>query len=215
MRERRQANAISFVMGCLVGGYVFGTTSPSPPLIAVVVSTLALAVPPIISVGADIWIRHRVWSLLTVTATSALLGGLLIASAAHPEVWQSYSSDATWISVLGAMFLAPVAAAFAVGAPRAGRQPLNGWQNQAIACGVLAWAGVGLQAVVLPYVVPFVLTLFAVLVLHQPLPTSSGGWTYGWVIIIPIVLGLIVLYVAAFALAVLGGLLGGALRTRL
>jgi hypothetical protein len=80
---------------------------------------------------------------------------------------------------------------------------------------VLAWAGVGLQAVALPYLFPFARGLFAVLVMHQPVPTSSGGFTYGWVAVIPLVLGLILFYGIGFGLAAVEGLLGGALRTRL
>lgn len=205
------AIAFSLLMGCLVGGYLVGTSSPT--LTGVVLSALALAVPATSSVALDERIGRRAVAVTGVAATAALLGGLLIASAAHPAFWQSYSSDAGWFSVLAAMLLAPVAAGFAVGTLGTRPEPEKDWEAGAIACGLSAWAGVGLQAVALPYLVPFARGLFAVLVLHQPMP--PGGLSYRWGVVLFIVFGLIVLYAFGFGLAVLGGLLGGALRSRL
>ena len=213
MHERWMAIATSLLMGCLVGGYLVGTNSPT--LVGVVISVVALALPATISVAVDGRIRRRAVAVAGVAATSASLGGLLIASAANPAFWQGYAGDAGWISVPAAMLLAPVAAAFAVGTPGAPGELGRGWEGRAIACGVFAWAGVGLQSVALPYLLPFARGLFAVVVLRQPVPTSSGGFTYGWVAVIPILLALIVLYVFGFGLAMIGGRLGGALRSRL
>lgn len=214
MRRRWLAPAIALLMGCLVGGYTAGP--PWATLAGVVASALALALPATLSVAVDRAIARRVWTVAGVGAIALLLGGLLVAGATFPAIWQSYSSDAAAISVLAAMLLAPFVAGFAVGTLSSRGEPDQGWEGrQARACGVFAWAGVGLQALALPYLFPFTRGLFAVLVLHQPVPTSSGGWAYGWVAVIPVVLGMIILYVAGFGLAAAEGLLGGMLRSRL
>jgi hypothetical protein len=213
MRTRWLAPAIALLMGCLVGGYSVGP--PWATLAGVVASVLALALPVTLSVAVDPAIARRAWTVAGVGAIALLLGGLLVVGAAFPAVWQDYRSDAAAISVLGAMLLAPLAAGFAVGTLSMRVEPDRGWEGQARACGVLAWAGVGVQALALPYLFPFARGLFAVLVVHQPVPTSSGGFTYGWVAVIPLVLGLILLYGVGFGLAAVGGRLGGMLRARL
>jgi hypothetical protein len=213
MRTRWLARAIALLMGCLVGGYSVGP--PWATLGGVVASALALALPATLSVAVDPAVAHRVWTVAAVGAISLLLGGLLVMGAAFPAVWQSYSSDAAWISVLPATFLAPFAAGFAVGTLSTRGQLDQGWQAQASTCGMLAWAGAGLQPLVLPYLFPFARGLFAVLVLHQPVPTSSGGWSYGWVAVIPIVVCLLFVYGVGFGVANVAGHLGGALRARL
>jgi hypothetical protein len=213
MRTRWLAPAISLLMGCLVGGYSVGP--PFYTLAGVVASALALALPVTLSVALDPAIARRAWAVAGVGAISLVLGGLLVMGAAFPAVWQGYSSDAAAISLLAAMLLAPFAAGFAVGTLSMRAEPDRGWEVQASTCGALAWAGVGLQAVALPYLFPSARVLFAVLVEHQPLPTSSGGFTYGWVAAIPLVLALVLFYGIGFGLAVFGGFLGGALRARL
>jgi len=71
------------------------------------------------------------------------------------------------------MAMTPFAAAFVVGSPRERTQP--DWIAWGIGCGVLAWVGVGLQCVVLPYLVPLVRILVPVLIFHQTLPASLLG----------------------------------------
>lgn len=213
MRRRWLAPAIALLMGCLVGGYTIGP--PWTTLAGVFASALALALPATLSVAVDPAVSRRAWTVAAVAAISLLLGGLLVVGAAFPAVWQGYSSDAAAISVLAAMLLAPFAAGFAVGTLSTRGEPDREWEVRAITCGMLAWAGAGLQALGLPYLFPFARGLFAVLVLHQPVPTSSGGWTYGWVAVIPVVLGMIFLYGVGFGLAAVEGFLGGMLRSRL
>jgi hypothetical protein len=213
MRSSWLAPATALLMGCLVGGYSVGP--PWATLAGVVASAVALALPVTLSVAVDPAIARRSWKVAAVGTISLLLGGLLVAGAAFPAVWQGYGSDAAAISVLAAVLLTPFAAGFAVGTVSTRAQPGRGWEGQAIACGVLAWAGVGLQAVALPYLFPIARGFFAVLVLHQPVPTSSGGFTYGWVAVIPFVLALILLYGIGFGLAAVVGRLGGTLRARL
>jgi hypothetical protein len=197
-------------MGCLVGGYWYGAPAQTyPGLVAVVVSALALGVPVLIGVGVDSRITRRGITFVCVAAITLLLGGLLVAGAAYPAVWQGYSNDASFISVLGEMLLAPIAAAFALGARP---NPDRDWVAQAMVYGALAWLGVGLQNVILPYIIPLA-SLVVYFIVHHTLPPSHGGWGYGYVFVIIIaVIPLIAIYFVMFGFAISGGLLGGVLR---
>ena len=212
MPNRWLAPAITLLMGCCVGGYSIGT--PLPTVAGVVASALALALPVIISVLVDPTLSNRGLVVTGLVTTSLLLGGLLIGTAAFPSVWQGYSSDAVGFSVLAEMLLAPFVAAFVV-------TPLNTgsasgvWNARAIAYGLLAWAGIGFQSTVLTYVIPVMRTIIAVFIFHQSLPRDSGGFTYGWAFDLIFIFVLIALYLVGFGYAVLLGLMGGALRSRL
>jgi hypothetical protein len=183
---------------------------------------MALATPAIVSVLVDPTISHRRLVLAVVAAISLLLGSLLIGEAALPAVWQDYSSDAAGISVLVAMVLTPFVAAFAVSPLGArsddtrwdARAIDNAWATRAIVYGLLAWAGVGLQAELVPYVIPIVRNVVAASLFHQPVPHSGGGMG-GWIIGLFFLIVLFVLYLFGFVYAIALGLLGGALRHRL
>jgi hypothetical protein len=213
MRTKWMLRGIALLMGCLVGGYWYGAPAQTyPGLVAVVVSALALALPVLISVGIDSRITRRGITFVSVAAITLLLGSLLVAGAAFPAVWQGYSNDASYISVLGEMLLAPIAAAFAFATLGARQDPDGNWVAQAIVYSALAWLGVGLQNVILPYIVPLA-SLVVYFVVHHTLPPSHGGWTYGYVFVIIIaVIPLIVIYFVMFGFAISGGLLGGLLR---
>jgi hypothetical protein len=212
MRASWLAPLIALLMGCLVGGYSIEMSFYDKA--GVVVSALALALPALISVVVDPAISRRGLVVTGVVATALLVGGGVIGRIAYPAVWQGYSSNAAPISLLAEMLLTPFVAAFVASSLRT-RAADNGWAARAIVYGLLAWAGVGFQSILLTYVIPIGQVFLASTLFHQSLPTDRGGFAYGWVFDLIFVFILLALYVGGFGYAVLLGFSGGALRRRL
>lgn len=214
MRAHWRRGAVTFLTGCLVGPYGDGL----PILLAAVVaSALALALPAVVTVLVDRAIQRRAKAVAWVAGTALLLGIPLVWSAATPAVWQGYSSSAACISLLAEILLAPLAAAFVLGAVSMSAEPGTTPGLGAIPCALLAWAGIGMQNLLLLYLVPFGGALFVLLGLRAPI-NHGGGLGSGLVGLLfrgYFIFVLCVLYAIGFALASLTGLLGVALHRRL
>lgn len=206
MRRNWWRLGIALFMGSLVGQYGGFVTASLPD---VVISWIALALPVVLSVALDRTLVHKGAALIWVTPPVLVLGGLLIAGTAFPAVWQGYSGDAAFLSLGALILLAPLAAAFAVGV-RGGQLAKTG--TLAVACAAVAWLGIGIHNVVLPYLLPLLSIYYAAVIQHATMRAGSGG---GILLGTIIILYISLIYLAGFGLATIAGLLGGALRTRL
>lgn len=212
MRTTWRMRIIAVLMGCLVGPY--SGLLPSP-VAAVAVSALVLALPALISVWLDHALPRRTVVVAGVGAIALVAGGLLVAGAAFPSIWQGYSREAGTISLVVEMLLTPFVAAFALGMAGTPKEPGAAQGNVGATYAVLAWAGIGLQGAVLPYLIPLGRAYVDVLFLHTP--SGSGGLAYGFEVMTGmVVLGAVGLfYGVGFVLASFEGSVGSALRRRL
>jgi hypothetical protein len=206
MRRNWWRLGIALFMGSLVGQYGGFITAS---LLEVVISCIALALPLVLSVALDHTLTPKSAALIWVTAPVLVLSSLLIAGTAFPAVWQGYSGDAAFLSLGALILLAPLAAAFAVGV-HGGQLAKTG--TLAVACAAVAWLGIGIHNVVIPYLFPLLSIYYASVIQHATMRAGfGGGILLGTIIILYISL----IYLAGFGLATIEGLLGGALRSRL
>ncbi len=144
-----------------------------------------------------------------------LVGRLLVAGAAFPAVWQGYSNDAQGISLLAEMLLTPFAAAFIVIATHPQGEGSNSPEKEAIICALLAWVGIGLHNVLLPYVLPLASGIITSLSPDPLLHRSGLGAGFQLVTAAVVLVYLGCFYAIGFGLAGIEGLLAAALRGRL
>jgi hypothetical protein len=180
--------ALALLIGAVTGPW-FNLTHPSA--LDVALNALAIAAPPLLAV----WLMKSAQpgvALLRVGLAVALvvvilpLGDVLVnAIQSHPRL------DTTFVVGM-AIVLCPLIAAFTVGT-RGAR--LGGTVGLALGCGALAWVGVGLHNLLVP------------LLLGQYSSTGPSS-DFGDLVFAV----LLVFYAIGFALALLLGLLGAALR---
>ena len=211
MRAERWGLVGALLIGCLIGPY----TSFTPALLDVILAAIPLVVSVTLSVLVSRPPGRRMTGLIVVLTCEIILVGLAIAGAAFPAIWQGYSNDAQYISLFAEILLTPFAVVFALGAlgtsERTGTIPAE-W---AIKCAVMSWLGVGIHNVVIPYLVPIVWAAFSVLVLHAQIHSGGFGNALWPIVLAVVVIFISGLYAAGFGVAIIGGLFGAALRTRL
>jgi len=200
---------VALLMGGAVGPYMY-LSSPRPLDVALTIAALAL--PMLFSVALDAAIPHRPAALAKVGVPILIIAAVLLANAMNPAIWQSYASSAVLFSLFAAMVLAPLCAGFVSGA---GATPAAYADRKSLAwrCGALAWLGVGIHNLVIPYVIPLI-GLVAFLVTRTPGTPVHGGF-FGMYILASLVITLFILFVTGFGLAIPIGLGGEALHARL
>jgi hypothetical protein len=206
---------VALLMGAAVGPY---TDFSSPQALDAALTIAALALPMLLSVALDHAIPSRPAALAKVGAPILIIAALLLANAMNPAIWQSYASSAGWFSLLPAMVLAPLCAGFFSGAgtnPLAPAAPFAYAARKSLAwrCGALAWLGVGIHDLVILYVIPFI-GLIVFLVTGTPASQGRGG-LFSVFFLATLLIGLFVLFVTGFGLAIPTGLGGEALHARL
>jgi hypothetical protein len=185
---------LSLLLGGLVGGYTDITLSTAAP-IDMIVSGIVLAVPPLLAVQLDPELRQRGRALvLVVIGLGLVLVVFPLLDVLFNWVQGFPGLDLTTIIAVD-LLIAPLVAAFALGACGKRFGPTAGL---AIGCGVLAWAGVGLHHILLPY--------------PTGLCRSLNGATE-FADLACVVRD--IFWVVGIGLAVVTGLLGAALRTAL
>jgi hypothetical protein len=163
----------------------------------------------LISVLIDRTMRRRLGVVAWVGLTALLAGGLVIAGAAFPSVWQGYTNDAAFYSLVALYLLTPLVASFTV--THSAESSLT-WERRAMSFGLLAWLGLGVQNLLLPYIVPFARSYLDIVVLHAP--ANRGGLGYGFLPAIFVFFIICILYGCGLGLAGILGWVGGALRRR-
>ncbi|HEX4628934.1 MAG TPA: hypothetical protein VH137_09105 [Gemmatimonadales bacterium] len=113
------------------------------------------------------------------------------------------------------MLLTPFVAAFIVIATRPQGEGGSSPEREALICAVLAWVGIGLQNVLLPYVLPLAAGIITALSPHPPLHRGGLGEGFQLVTAAFVVVYLACVYAIGFGLASIEGLLAAALRGRL
>jgi hypothetical protein len=203
---------VALLMGGAVGPYTY-LSSPQP--LDVVLTIAALALPMLFSVALDPAIASRPAALAKVGVPILIIAAVLLANAMNPAIWQSYASTAVLFSLLPAMVLAPLCAGFVSGAGVDPAAPFAHAARKSLAwrCGALAWLGVGIHNLVIPYVIPLI-GLVAFLVTRTPATPVHGG-LFGVFILASLVITLFILFVIGFGLAIPTGLGGEALHARL
>lgn len=192
----------ALIMGALIGPY---TGDLYLTRLDVFISATALALPVLLSVAFDRALAHRAVALVLVGVPVLIIEGLVIASVMFPAVWQGGASDAGFYALVAIGLLAPVAAGFALGVGRHAVSPVT-----AITYGALAWAGVGIHNIVVPYALPLALSAVEMFITHsQP----QNAVALGLAILVTVVVGSV--YLSGFGVAVLGGWGGNVLRSRL
>lgn len=138
---------LAFLIGLLVGTYTDVTLSTAAPL-DLAISAVILVVTCLLSLVLDPTLTRR-GTALVVTAVVLLLvlGGLPLVDALINQLQGFPGLDLTSLLVID-LLLAPLVAAFALGASGTRLGPTLG---PSIGCALLAWLGVGLHHVALPY----------------------------------------------------------------
>ncbi|HEV8193558.1 MAG TPA: hypothetical protein VGP82_19015 [Ktedonobacterales bacterium] len=138
---------LSLLLGLLVGSYTDITLSTATPIDAAI-SAAVLAVPPLLAVQLDPELRRSGKAQVLVAVGFGLvlvvfpiLDVLFNAGQGFPGL------DLTTIIAVD-LLIAPLVAAFSLGTR--GKR-LGSTAGLAIGCGVLAWVGVGLHHILLPY----------------------------------------------------------------
>ena len=184
--------ALAFLIGLLVGAYTDINLSTAA-LVDILISAVVLAAPPLISLLIDPMLKRRGLALLlTAFGLLLILGGLPLADAFFNQIQGFPGVDLTSLLILD-LLLAPIVAAFAVGAIGPRLSPTIGL---AIGCAVAAWLGIGLHHVALPYPLGFCRARNASSEFADLACIARDG-----------------VWVMASLLAVAGGLLGALLRT--
>lgn len=196
----------ALVIGGLVGAY---SASGYAGTLDVVISATAVALPVFVRIALDRLLVRKVAAVLQVGLPILIVGGLATAEVAYPRIWQAYASWAGLISLSAVALLAPVSAGFAltVGSQR------DAARRMAIAFGTLAWLGVGVHNIVLPYVIPLLLAAGGVFITHAQPQNARNVVELIFAALVTLIVASV--YLPGFGLALLGGWGGGVLRARL
>ncbi len=201
---RRRGAAV--LIGGLVGPY---TVVLGGKLADVAISAVALGGAVVLGVLLDRTLERKPAALLRVIPPMLILGGLAIAAAADTALWQGYAADAAWICLIGLMLLTPLGATFALGVRG---EAADGSSAPAVMFATLAWVGVGMRNVVLPYLLVLVRAVFIV---SSSQELTSYRMLFGLSLYTDLMILTFFVYVCAFGVALPLGLLGATLRTRL
>lgn len=196
----------ALLMGGLVGPYISFSKPATPD---VLISAAAVALPVLLSVALDRTLTRKVSALLWVGVPVLIVAGLAIAEVVSPGIWQAYASDAGYFSLIALALLAPFAAAFAL---RAGSRGLAS-PAAAIGYGALAWLGVGVHNIVIPYYPPLAQAFGGIVQAHSQAQRDDSAFGVAVVALVILLIGSV--YLMGLGLAVLGGWGGGALRARM
>lgn len=181
--------ALALLLGLLAGVY---TDTSGRAIFDNALAAVVLALPPLLAAALDPALRARPGALARVAAAVALALAAILLGDLLLNALQGQLKLDDGLFVLAAILLIPVSAAFSL----AGRAP-RFRDNAALAagCGLAAWLGVGIHNLL----IPFLLGFFT--------PGRNGNDFADLIFAV-----LVVLYVIAFGLAALAGLLGAALR---
>ena len=183
---------LALLLGLLVGDYSDITLSTAVPL-DLIISAVVLAVPPLLTVQLDAELARHGRALILVAVGLGLVLVIFPLLDVLFNLVQGFPGlDLT--TVLAADLLAaPLVAAFALGSR--GKR-FGGTVGLALGCAVLAWVGVGIHHVLLPY--------------PAGLCRSLNGATE-FADLVCILKDII--WAVGIAVAVVAGLIGAALRT--
>lgn len=146
--------ALAFLMGALVGGYRLAMPLPLPLWLPVAISILVVSAPVALVALRNSAILSRA-TLIAILALPILLLGMLLVRIFLPSVFGPAGNFAVKLAFAIALLCAPAAAAFTLSVPSPQPEPGGGaLRRRATAYALLAWAGIGVQNIVFPYLIP-------------------------------------------------------------